>query len=163
MAEHISHLILTVLYNTILFFVCLSIFFLYRAVRARPGTTFSEIETSSLDAIRRLLSIDDTELASYIHLEGYLYLNFIKNTGFFLLSSSLITTLTLIPLYANLNLSPNTYLSHLSIATQDPSTYNLTVPALCAFLLAFSTYWLAYSYFILPRSHPSLFPSVFSI
>ena len=160
MGELISGVILTVAYDGLIFLLCIAGFVWYRSVRAKPGAAFSELDLSSWESFLKIVSIDDTELAGYIHLEGYLYLNFIKNVAYFLLSSAFIASLTLIPLYTNLKFSSSTALSNLTIKHKELYDGDLMIPAICTFLLAIGSFILIYSYFILPRMHPTLFPSV---
>ena len=161
MVEDISGLLHTVFYNLIFFILCLSIFFCFRSLRAKPGTIFSEIDLSPWEAIFKAYSVDDNELAGYIYMEGYLYINFIKNCGYFLLACTLIASLTLIPIYANLKLSSSTELSNLSIKHKQVYDGDLLIPGICTLALTIGTFILAYSYFILPTIHPTLFPTVY--
>ena len=163
MVEQISGLILTVFYNSIFFIFCLTIFLFYRSFRAKPGAVFSELELSSWKSIKKAYSLDDNERAGFVHLEGYLYLNFIKNCCYFLLSCSLVGSLTLIPIYANLEVSATTELSNLSIKHKGLYEEDLIVPGICSVLLALGTFLLCYSYFLQSNVHPHIFPSVFFI
>ena len=160
MVEQVSGLILTIFYNVGFSIVCLTIFLVYRSLRAKPGAIFSETELSFCKAIQTVFFIDDTELAGYIHMEGYLYLNFIKNCGYFLLSCTVIASLTLIPIYANLELSSHMDLSNLSIKNKQLYDGDLIIPGACTLIIALGTFLLGYFYFLLPAAHPSLFPSV---
>ena len=143
-----------------IFLTCTIIFYFFRRIRAKPGAVFSELDYSIWESIKQVYSINDIELAGYVHLEGYLYLNFIKNCGYFLLFSSLILCSTLIPLYGNLDLSSDTSLSNLSIKPENLYNEDFLILGICTLILSLGTYILGYIYFILPSSYPSLFPSV---
>jgi hypothetical protein len=163
MVEYVSELLSTVLYNVVFFIIFLVCFLVYRPFRAKPGTAFSEIGMSVCEAIGQIYSLEESELAGFIYLEGFLYLNFIKNCGYFLLFSTVIACLTLLPIYGKLKFSGNTELSSLSIKRNDLYDEDLIIPAMCTLILALGSFLLSYFYFMLPTAHPSLFPSVQSI
>lgn len=160
MSEHISELIQTVVYNVGFTFGLLFVFFYYRTLRAKPGTAYSELDLTTWESVLKVVYIEDTELAGHIKLEGYLYLNFIKNLGVFLTACTVLALLTLVPIYTHLEVTVNTALSNLSIKNKDAYSGYLLIPAICSLILAFGTYALVYSYIILPTLHPTLFPSV---
>lgn len=160
MTEHISELILTVLYNIGFSAVLFVVFFYYRSLRAKPGTAYSELDLTTWESLLKIAYIDDNELACHIKLEGYLYLNFIKSLGIFLMACTVLALLTLVPIYTHLELTTNTALSNLSIQNREAYSGYLLIPAICSLILAFGSFVLVYSYIILPTLHPTLFPSV---
>jgi hypothetical protein len=160
MTEYVSDLLRTVFYNILFAGVLFCIFFYYRLIRAKPGPAFSELELTAWQAFKKVVMIEDSELASHIRLEGYLYLNFIKLLGFFLCFCTVLTILTLLPIYSQMDLSSDVTLSQLSIQNREVYDGYLLIPAICSLILAFSTYILVYSYITIPAAHPELFPSV---
>ena len=160
MIEHVADLAQTVVYNCFVAGVLFCFFFSYRTIRAKPGTAYSEMELSAWQSFCKVVFIDDSELASHIKLEGYLYLNFIKILGFFLVFATVLTILTLLPIYSQMELTSETLLSHLSIQNKEVYEGYLLIPAICTLILAFSTYIVIYSYIMIPTIHPTLFPSV---